>query len=276
MQSLISPYWVPECANQFDDRFILGLKPKVVKLFFVGDVIPHLDVALSAATDLVVLRHQSISENWHSRGLRDNKHAESVAVTHAEYWRKLLAPMPSKRKVAVEGLNEFDVESEDNLVLLSVYYAKFIELMFLQGVKTVAGNFVLSKGIDWDALVLMHDVIRRCKAYFGFHEFWTAQSPKANLFKECPWDVPAIVTECGVKGSQQKQGDDYFGQIVDYEKLCVSDGRIVALVPLTHGYYDKKWRVCDKQPKRLEGLWVKHAHRPEVVETQESVGDVEE
>ena len=245
MQTLICPHWAPSHVGQDDDRFMLNLRPKVVKIFTQGDSFPRLDIALSAATDLVILRHHQISENFDQRGISSMTHAETMARSHAEYWKKLLAPLPSKNKIAVEGLNEPEVWDwgREKPELVSHYYAELCRLMAVQGVRTVVGNMGVgwpgngepttppASPPIWKPFQEMIETAMQLNGFLGVHEYWFTNGPKdpwitvnekgeqvkyggwgwwAGRFRTCPWNVKMIVTECGID-AHVLQGKDYFG-----------------------------------------------------------------
>ncbi len=240
MQTLLAPHWAPSHVGQEDDRFMLELRPKVIKLFFVGDSIPRLDIALSAATDLVILRQHGISENWDQRGISNMTHAEKMARDHAEAWRKLIAFLPSKNKIAVEGLNEPEVWEwgKEKPGLVSHYYAELTRNMAIQGVRTVVGNMGVgwpgngepvmppNSPPIWKPFKEMIETAMQLNGLLGIHEYWYVNGPKdpwiegdkkyggwgwwAGRFRTCPWNVKMVITECGID-AHVLQGKDYFG-----------------------------------------------------------------
>lgn len=306
MQTLISPHWCPSHVGQEDDKFMLQLRPKVIKLFFIGESIPRLDVALSAATELVVLRHHGISENYDQRGISSMTHAERMARDHAEAWRKFLAPIPSKNKIAVEGLNEPEVWDwgREKPEFVSHYYAELTRLMSLQGVRTVVGNLGVgwpgngepamppNSPPIWKPFAEMIETAMQLNGFLGLHEYWYINGPQtpwvegdkkfggwgwwAGRFRTCPWNVKIIITECGID-AHVLSGKDYFGwhglpeprellymsQLIDYEYQCIIDGRVVALTPFLHDFYDRKWATYDTRTEQFQRLWLEHARKME-------------
>ncbi len=240
MQSLLCPHWSPCHVGQEDDRFMLEVRPKVIKLFFAGDSIPRLDVALSAATNLVILRQHGISENWDQRGISNMTHAEKMARDHAEAWRKLLAFLPSRNKIAVEGLNEPEVWDwgKEKPELVSHYYAELCRHMAIQGVRTVVGNLGVgwpgngepitppNSPPIWKPFKEMVETAMQLNGLLGIHEYTYTNGPKdpwiegnkkyggwgwwAGRFRTCPWNVKMVITECGID-AHVLQGKDYFG-----------------------------------------------------------------
>ncbi len=240
MQTLLCPHWSPCHVGSQDDRFMLDLRPKVIKLFFSGDSIPRLDVALSAATDLVILRQHGISENWDQRGISNLTHAEKMARDHAEAWRKLLAYLPSKNKIAVEGLNEPEVWDwgKEKPELVSHYYAELCRHMAIQGIRTVVGNMGVgwpgngepitppNSPPIWKPFQEMVETAMQLNGLLGVHSYWFTNGPKdpwiegnkkyggwgwwAGRFRTCPWNVKMAITECGID-AHVLQGKDYFG-----------------------------------------------------------------
>ena len=141
-KTLLCPHWAPCHAGQDDDGFMNALKPKIIKIFFSGDSIPRLDVALGAATDFVILREHGISENWDNRGIRDRQHALELAGIHANVWWDIIPDNVPRERLAVEGFNEPRVWpwGSESPELTSAYYAEFMRLMADGGVRVVAGN----------------------------------------------------------------------------------------------------------------------------------------
>lgn len=306
MQTLICPHWSPGHVGGEDDRFMMELRPKIIKLFFSGESIPRLDVAMSAATDLVILRHHGISENWDQRGISSMTHAESMARDHAEAWRKFLAPMPSRNKIAVEGLNEPEVWDwgREKPELVSHYYAELTRHMAIQGVRTVVGNIGVGWPGNgepatppdsppiWKSFAEMIEVAMKANGLLGVHEYWYTNGAKdpwieggkkyggwgwwAGRFKTCPWNVPIVITECGID-AHVLQGKDYYGwhglndprdytymqQLIQYEYQCILDGRVVGLTPFTHDFYDRKWATYDTRTQEFQRLWIDHARKME-------------
>jgi len=305
MQTLICPHWAPCHAGQEDDQFMRDLKPKVVKLFFLGDSIPRLDVALAAATNLVILRHHGISENYDRRGIRDRGHAVEMAGAHADAWWGLIPAGVPRDRIAVEGLNEPRVWpwGSESPELTSAYYAELMRLMGAGGVRVVAGN--LSVGWPgngepemppdsppiWRGFEEMIDAINRHAGFLGMHEYHFTNGPRdpvveiidgkvkrsggwgwwCGRFEVCPWDVPIIITEAGIDahvmnqdyfgwhGLAQPRESTYFGYLVDYEMQCILDGRVVAITPFTHDFYDRMWATYDTRPREFRTLWLAHA-----------------
>lgn len=300
MKTLICPHWSPGHVGGEDDTFMRELKPKVIKLFFSGDSIPRLDVALEAATDLVILRHHPISENGEQRGIRDRQHALDMAKAHANTWKSLLTNIP-KEKIAVEGLNEIHVwpwgdELPENA---SAYYAELGRLLYLQGIRVVYGNIGVGWPENgeptmppnsppiWKPFIEMAEAIDKYNGYLGVHEYFFVNGPKdpwiqdgkkfggwgwwAGRFKVFPWNLPIIITECGIDAHVMKQ--EYFGwhglnsprdetymqQLIDYEMQCILDGRVVALTPFTHDFYDRDWATYDTRVQPFMNMWLSHA-----------------
>lgn len=298
MQTLICPHWAPCHVGQQDDVFMLALAPPVLKIFFSGQSIPRLDVALKAATKFVLLRHHGISENGDNRGIRDRQHALELARAHADKWMQLIPLNIDRAKIAVEGLNEPHVwpwgdESPENV---SAYYAELIHRMALNGIRVVAGNL----GVGWPGngepelppdsppiwkpFQEMFEAIEKSNGFYGHHEYWYINGPQENWgwwagrALTCPWDVPIIITEAGIDSgvvspgqnfgwhglAQNDRADIYFRQLVDYERQCVADGRVVAITPFTEDFYDRKWATFSTRTEEFHNLWLAHAREVEM------------
>ena len=240
MQTLICPHWAPCHAGQDDDRFMMELRPKMIKLFFSGDSVPRLDIALRAATEMVLLRHHGISENGDQRGLRDRQHALDMASAHAKAWWNVIPANTPRERIAVEGLNEPHVwpwgdESPENV---SAYYAELIRLMAKGGVRVVAGNLAVGWPDNgeptmppasppiWKPFIPMFEAIDKYKGFYGHHDYWFTNGARdpwidnqqhkrggwgwwAGRSLTCPFNVPIIITETGIDAGVIQAGDVY-------------------------------------------------------------------
>lgn len=308
MQTLICPHWAPCHAGQEDDAFMLALAPPVLKLFFSGDSIPRLDVALKAATKFVILRHHGISENGDVRGIRDREHAKQMAGVHAAAWMKLIPSWVDRSRIAVEGLNEPHVwpwgdESPENT---SAYYAELSRLMALQGIRVVAGNLAVgwpgngepemppNSPPIWRPFEEMFDAIAKYQGYYGHHDYWYTNGPRTKYMSggpdgklvehggwgwwagrslTCPWkNVGIVITEAGID-SHIVRDDEYYGwhglgaekdniywsHLIQYEQQCAIDGRVVAVTPFTHDFYDSRWATFSTRCEPFQSMWLAHA-----------------
>jgi len=181
----------------------------------------------------------------------------------------------------------------------SAYYAELTRLMHLGGVRVVAGNLSVGWPGNgepemppdsppiWKGFVEMFDAIQEHHGYLGLHEYCYTNGPREpyvfndrvfggwgwwmGRFQVCPWDVPIVITEAGIDahllnkdyfgwhGLPEPRVPTFFGQMVDYEMQCILDGRVVAITPFTHDFYDPMWATYDTRPQELTKLWVAHA-----------------
>lgn len=312
MQTLICPHWAPCHAGQEDDRFMRELKPRVIKLFFSGDSIPRLDVALEAATELVVLRHHGISENGDCRGIRDRAHALEMARIHADAWMKLIPVWAQRSKLAVEGLNEPRVwdwgnESPENV---SAYYAELMRQLAKQSIRVVAGNLSVGWPANgepqmppdsppiWKPFEEMFDAIRESGGFYGHHDYWYVNGPRtkwttwdaqgkqverggwgwwAGRSLTCPWnDIQIIITEAGIDshvvdpahyfgwhGLPANRDETYWTHLREYEQQCLLDGRVIAITPFTHDFYNNEWATFSTRCEPFQSMWLAHARELE-------------
>ena len=300
MNTLIGPHWAPQHAGQGDDAWIQSLKPPVIKLFAQGDSMPRLDVCLRSAEKLVVLRHHPISENWEHRGIRDVTHAIAMAEGHARCWLDIIRANNIKQldRIAVEGLNEPRVYSDEPPALLAKYYATLARVLHQSGVKVVVGNFGVGWPADggtpdsppvWLPYEEMIEAAYKYGGYLGLHEYWYFSGPKeyeyidgkrfggwgwwAGRFRAFPWDIPIIITECGIDAGviypgrkdgwlaipNNNRADIFWNQMVAYEAQCRVDGRVIGITPFTHDFYMREWELFDTNRSDIKNRWLAHA-----------------
>jgi len=294
--TLLCPHWAPMHAGRQDGIFIRELAPPVIKLFFSGETARRADVALQAAQKLLVLRNYEISENlkWGGRGLRDRRHALEIADRHTEEWLRILNKNNLRGdKIAVEGLNEPMVWAEEPPELVAAYYARLTANMASSRVRVVAlnlgvgwpGNGQPVEPPDsppiWKPFVEAIEAIWKYKGFLGLHEYWYINGPRENWgwwagrFRACPWDVPIIITECGIDshvipgggyfGWQSMGRPDkaqvYFSQLAAYEAQLVADGRVIGATIFTHDFEDNRWATYCTRPAEFTTLWLAHAQK---------------
>lgn len=256
MTTKLCPHWIPTHTDQRDTQWLSRWQPTFTKIVFVSDhEIPQLDVALKHSP-YVIARHHPVSENWESRGFRDPAHAKETAQGHAAYlgrlWNEVRKQYPSVTpdRVLWEGLNEPHEWSDEPAVLTAVYYAEFIARMAVQGLRTVA----LCLGVGWPGNGGITDAppiwapyepiiaaIDRHGGYLGLHEYWSAQGPQsgwqwlAGRYTQCPYQVPILITECGIDAAVVQAGQ-YYG----YRGLS-PDGNVAARMFIDHlTWYDAR------------------------------------
>jgi len=294
--TLLCPHWAPMHAGGQDDKFIRELAPPVIKLFFSGETARRADVALEAAQLLVVLRNYEISENlkWGGRGLRDRQHALEIADRHAdEWWRILSKNSLWDDKLAVEGLNEPMIWANEPPELVAAYYARLAQRLAAAQIRVVAlnlgvgwpGNGQPQEPPDsppiWKPFVEAIEAIWKHKGFLGLHEYWYVNGPQENWgwwagrFRACPWNVPIIITECGIDSHVVPGGDyygwqgmgrsdkaqAYFAQLVAYEGQLVADGRVIGATIFTYDFEDNRWATYCTRPVEFTSLWLEHAYK---------------
>jgi hypothetical protein len=272
------------------------LAPPVIKLFFSGSSVRRVDVALGAAQRLVVLRNYEISENlkWGGRGLRDRRHALEIADRHTEEWLHILNKNSLRSdKIAVEGLNEPRVWADEPPELVAAYYARLAQNMANAQIRVVAlnlgvgwpGNGQPEKPPNsppiWQPFVEVIEAIAKYRGFLGLHEYWYINGPQENWgwwagrFRACPWDVPIIITECGIDShvvpgggyygwqslSRPDRAQIYLSQLAAYEAQLVADGRVVGATIFTHDFEDRQWATYCTRPTEFTRLWLEHADR---------------
>jgi len=169
-----------------------------------------------------------------------------------------------------EGLNEPGVTDADYIRRLVVYEQERVRILNSRGIGAVVLN--LSRGwpredehghIEWEPFAeLLTDLPDG--NYLGLHEYWNVEGPlhedsyqhlAGRLFR-CPFDVPILVTECGVDyaGGQDDgwrgQGlavAQYAGQLAEYRDMLATDSRVKGATVFTYGNKGE-WQSFDIEP----------------------------
>ena len=170
-----------------------------------------------------------------------------------------------------EGINEPPIWSGgDYISRLVVYENERCRILNERGLGAVVLN--LSVGwpreengrIVWEPFKeLLEDLPNG--NYLGLHEYWTKTGPlsdenfkhKAGRFLRCPYDVPILITECGVdysggqddgwRGWQNVSLDEYVVQWGDYQQILKGDRRIKGATFFTFGS-PNGWPSFDWEP----------------------------
>ncbi len=313
MRSLLSPHWCPAHAGGEDDKFMRDLNPPFIKIFTQGEDVPRLDVAVSAAREKVIVRQHQISENYGERFILSEAAAIAEAKKHAAHMQTILNKYPPswRSKITVEGLNEPQIWpwASESIPLVIKYYDEYAKRMADYGCTTVFMNLGVGwPGNDepikppnsppnWWSYAKLEDAIKRSKGYLGLHEYWYVNGPKdpyikidkimggwgwwAGRFKVCPFDVPILITECGIDshvvgdpgyfgfhGLNPANGDifeQYMLQLFYYEGQCLADGRVKGITPFLYDFYNNEWATFDMRNDQCRGIWLDHSKKELII-----------
>lgn len=204
---------------------------------------------------------------------------EQVGAEHAAACQRMAQYCESKgvsrSRLVFEGLNEPQLWANEPPDLTARYYKAFLSGLHGYGLHGVVGNF----GVGWpgnggvaDAPPLwdfFKPVIDIMKAgdYLGLHEYWALSGPQQNWrwwggrFLQCPYDVPILVTECGIDtgvsgvwygGWRDLPGDSmdqkaarFVDELYWYAQKCSDDGRVQGIFPFTYDIGGKEWEKFD-------------------------------
>lgn len=172
-----------------------------------------------------------------------------------------------------EGINEPPVwNGQDYINRLVDYELERCRLLAVRGL----GAVVLNLGVGWPGELpdrtivwepfwgLLEDLPFGC--YLGLHEYWLPTGPlhpdslhhRAGRFMRCPFQVPILITECGVDiGGGQRDGwraqglthTEYAGQLRDYRDILLGDPRVKGATVFCYGSVGQ-WQAFDIEPDR--------------------------
>ena len=127
------------------------------------------------------------------------------------------------------------------------------------------GNSGEDQPVDWDFFKPVIDTMQ-AGDYLGLHEYWALGGPQENWtwwagrFLQCPYDVPILITECGIDtgvsgqaygGWQNLPGDEgqraarYIDELWWYARHCLADGRVKGILPFTYDRGSSEWTNMD-------------------------------
>lgn len=279
MPSILCPHWIPVHYNASDANLWAAWQPPFVKVVSVDERPPYLnDIPASAK---IILRSHPMSEGFGNRSFLSVADAQAQAVRDAvealemaEYAR-VTYTIPASRLLC-EGRNEPMVWSTEPPDLTAAYYAKFLTELHKYGLRGVALNLGVgwpgNDGKDrppmWAPFKPVIDAMQDGD-YIGLHEYWAGNGPEENWrwwagrFTQCPYDVPFLITECGVDfgvcgqggngwlsqympgGTPAEKAAKYVSDLRRYEELVRADGRAVAVFVFTHDGQEQDWWTFD-------------------------------
>jgi hypothetical protein len=279
MPSMICPHWIPVHASATDAAAWQAWQPPFIKVVSVDSRPPYLDQIPVGAQ--IILRSHPMSEGFGNRSFVNVADAQAQGARDAaECWKMAQYAAGTYgiglSRLLFEGRNEPMVWSTEPPELTAAYYARFLIGLHGYGLRGVALNL----GVGWpgndgpDRPPMwgpFQPTIAAMQAgdYIGLHEYWAGNGPDENWrwwagrFTQCPYDVPMLITECGVDFgvtglggngwlSQYMPGDTpaakaarYVSDLARYEELARPDGRAVALLVFTHDGQAQDWWTFD-------------------------------
>jgi hypothetical protein len=207
-------------------------------------------------------------ETPYQRGLR---HA-AICDEMARYCEGKGVP---RDRLRFEGLNELQLWAGEPPWWSAEYYRGFLVGLHGYGLRGVVGNL----GVGWPGNGGAADappewewfrpVINEFQAgdYLGLHEYWALNGPQQNWlwwagrFLQCPFDVPILITECGIDtgvtgqwyggwrdlpgNSEKEKAVRYSNELVWYAQQCYNDGRIKQVFTFTYDIGSSHWEKFD-------------------------------
>jgi hypothetical protein len=280
MPSILCAHSIPVHYSSTDAQTFQQWHAPFAKIVSVDSRPAHLD-DFPADTKLIIRNHP-MSEGYGNRSFIDVADAQAQAVRDVNECRVMTGYIQDQYGIAssrllFEGRNEPMVWSTEPPPLTAAYYAKFLTELHKYGLRGVALNL----GVGWpgndgtpEAPPLwkpFEPVINAMLPgdYIGLHEYWAGNGPEeawkwwGGRFSQCPYDVPMLITECGVDFgvvglggngwlSQHMPGNTptekaikYVSDLRRYEELVRTDGRVVAAFIFTHDGQAQDWWTFD-------------------------------
>lgn len=194
---------------------------------------------------------------------------ENIGYQHAQTCHEMALYCASQgiplSRLIFEGLNEPQLWTDgERPELLARYYLAFLKGLHTFNLRGCVGNFgvgwpgnggVQDAPVDWAFFKPVIDEMRPGD-FLGLHEYWALNSPQQNWrwwagrFLQCPYQVPILITECGIDtgvtgqwyggwrdlpgGSEDEKAARYVDELLWYARQCAADGRIKAIFPFTY------------------------------------------
>ena len=210
---------------------------------------------------------------------------ETVGLEHAEVCRRMAAYLETKgvglSRLLFEGLNEPQLWANEPPALVARYYKAFLNGLHAYGLHGVVGNFgvgwpgnggVQDAPVDWDFFKPVIDIMQ-IGDYLGLHEYWALNGVTnqmngqpdmwrwwAGRYLQCPYDVPILITECGIDtgvtgnwyggwgdlpGTFDQKAERYCDELWWYAEQCAADGRVKGILPFTYDIGGREWEKFD-------------------------------
>lgn len=279
MPSILCPHWIPMTHSSTDAQLMQHWQPPFLKMVSVDAKPGYLSEV--PATAKIILRDHPMSEGFGNRSFVNIPDAQAQAARDVDVCRQMAEYAKTTYGIAgtrllFEGRNEPMVWSTEPPELTSAYYARFLVGLHSLGLFGV----ILNLGVGWPgndgeghppiwgpfkpaiAAMLPGD-------YLGLHEYWAGNGPDENWkwwagrFTQCPYDVPMLITECGVDFGVAGLGGNgwlsqympgatpadkaakYVSDLRRYEELVRTDGRVIGACIFTHDGAPADWWSFD-------------------------------
>jgi hypothetical protein len=279
MPSILCPHWIPTHHSNTDTDVFRAWNPPFIKVVSVDARPPYLNELPAGAK--IILRNHPMSEGFGNRAFIDIPDAQAQAMRDVAVCREMAGYARETygirdAQLLFEGRNEPMVWSTEPPPLTAAYYAAFLIGLHVIGLRGVALNLGVgwpgNDGKDrppmWAPFKPVIDAMERGD-YIGLHEYWAGNGPEENWkwwagrFTQCPYDVPMLITECGVDFgvvglggngwlSQYMPGEapaqkaaKYVSDLARYEELARPDGRAVSVFIFTHDGQEQDWWTFD-------------------------------
>jgi hypothetical protein len=190
-------------------------------------------------------------------------------------------------RLLFEGLNEPQLWAGEAPDLTARYYKAFLLGLHGYGLHGVVGNFgvgwpgnggIQDAPVDWNFFKPVIDIFQPGD-YLGLHEYWALNGPEQNWkwwggrFLQCPYQVPILITECGIDtgvtgqwyggwgdlpGTYDQKATRYCDELWWYANRCAADGRVKGILPFTYDIGGREWEKFDiRNQPFLEAFWRK-------------------
>lgn len=275
--SILCPHWIPQHYAESDRAVLKAWQPWAIKIVWTG-VPAHLDAALAAEPELIVVRDHPLSEE-------KDGNPQVLGRAHADVARRIAdaihAAFPSldMNRLVMEGINEPELWGKNPPHLVAEYEVARLRRMHQHGLRAVVGNFNTGwpgdygekdSPVNWEPFAPMLAAMKD-DDFLGVHEYWWLGGPEekrpdgqggwlwdAGRYLQCPADVPILITECGLDNAVTTgthlgwhglpgDGDDrarvYSKHLAWYGNQLRRDERIRAAFIFTHDYASADWET---------------------------------
>lgn len=289
MTNKLGVYWAPQHGRPEDKDYISRLNPRGI-LIMNPDVQHISDAWRLSYGSLILLRDHPLSEQKDD-AIHD---PQGTGRRHAREWREHVdkfrqqaaersIPFPPDDRIVVMGLNEPNERLSARTI--NLYYAAFLNALtdyHLRGTALELGvgwpADLNAKGKpDWSPYNDVLFAILKGNHFLGLHEYWYWTGPQdgwtwyAGRHLQCPFQVPIIITECGVdlgvdterwkneerehpnRGWNGNISQSVYGeQMLQY--MTNTDSRVQFVLPFLTDYQDRRWESFDTLPAREDLL----------------------
>lgn len=262
--TILSPHWIPVHTGPEDAATFATWQPKAIKVVSSGGVPPHLDMALAANPELIIIRDHALSEQKdgdpHRLGI-----AHAKAVKEISDRIKTLYAQADMGRFAFEGVNEPELWAKNPPSWVAQYEAARLKAMHADGLRAVVGNLNVGWPADyglkdsppnWEPFAPMFAAMNE-HDFLGLHEYWGVEGPwfnwlwGAGRYLQCPTNVSILLTECGLDNAItggphlgwhglpetfDEKAIEYTRQLLWYADQLQRDQRIFAAFIFTHDY----------------------------------------